>query len=55
MCFKLWVFFVLVNDLYIGDPFEANKTQEICIYSSKTLLMNTLSNDRVNALPSSMF
>ena len=25
-------FFVLVNDLYIGDPLEANKTQEICIF-----------------------
>ena len=24
-------FFVLVNDLYIGDPLEANKTHEICI------------------------
>ena len=24
--------FVLVNDLYIGDPLEANKTQEICIF-----------------------
>ena len=32
MCFKLWVFFVLVNDLYIGDPLEANKTHEICIF-----------------------
>ena len=25
-------FFVLVNDLYIGDPLEANKRQEICIF-----------------------
>ena len=24
--------FVLVNDLYIGDPLEANKRQEICIF-----------------------
>ena len=23
---------VLVNHLYIGDPLEANKTQEICIF-----------------------
>ena len=27
-----WVYFALVNDLYIGDPFEANKTKEICIF-----------------------
>ena len=32
MGFKFWVFFVLVNDLYIGDPLEANKRQEICIF-----------------------
>ena len=34
MCFKLWVFFALVNALYIGDALEANKTQEIhvCIF-----------------------
>ena len=32
MGFKLWVIFVLVNDLYIGDPLEANKRQEICIF-----------------------
>ena len=25
-------FFVLVNDLYIGDSLEANKRQEICIF-----------------------
>ena len=25
-------FLVLVNDLYIGNPLEANKTQEICIF-----------------------
>ena len=25
-------FFVLVNDLLISDPLEANKTQEICIF-----------------------
>ena len=25
---------MLVNDLYIGDPLEANKTQEICITPS---------------------
>ena len=24
--------FVLVNDLYIGDPLKANKTQKICIF-----------------------
>ena len=24
--------FVLVNDLYMGDPLEASKTQEICIF-----------------------
>ena len=28
----LSIFFVLVNDLYIGDPSEANKRQEICIF-----------------------
>ena len=32
MGFKLWVLFVYVNDLYIGDPLEANKRQEICIF-----------------------
>ena len=32
MCFKLWVAFALVNDLCIGDPLEANKTQEIWIF-----------------------
>ena len=35
MGFKLlvfFVFFVVVNDLYIGDPLEANKRQEICIF-----------------------
>ena len=26
------LFFVLVNNLYVGDPLEANKTQEICIF-----------------------
>ena len=25
-------FFVLVNDRYIGDPLEANITQEICSF-----------------------
>ena len=25
-------FFVLVKNLYIGDPLEANKRQEICIF-----------------------
>ena len=25
-------FFVSVNELYIGDSLEANKTQEICIF-----------------------
>ena len=24
--------FFLVNDLYIDDPLEANKTQEICVF-----------------------
>ena len=47
-------FFVLVNDLCIGDPFEANKTEEYS-HSSKTLLMNTLNSGRVNPLPSSMY
>ena len=50
LCFSSSVFFVLVNDLYIGDPLEANKTQEIC-YSIKTLLMNTLSSGRINPSP----
>ena len=27
-----YFFFVLVNDLYIGDPLEANKRREICIF-----------------------
>ena len=45
--------FVLVIDLYIGDPLEVNKTQEYA-YSSKTLLMNTLNNGSVNPLTSSM-
>ena len=26
-----YFFVVLANDLYIGDPLEANKRQEICI------------------------
>ena len=43
-------FFVLVNDVHIGDPLEANKTQEICI-----LLMNTLTSCRINPLLSSMY
>ena len=29
---SIFFFFVLVNDLYIGDPLEANKRQEICIF-----------------------
>ena len=29
---SLDIFFVLVNDLYIGDPLESNKTQEICLF-----------------------
>ena len=28
----LSIFFVLVNDLYMGDPLGANKRQEICIF-----------------------
>ena len=40
--------------MYIGDPLEENKTQEICIFS-KTLLMNTLNSGRINPLPSSMY
>ena len=28
----LGIFFVLVNDLYIGDPLEANNTHEIYIF-----------------------
>ena len=47
-------FFVLVNDLYIGDPLESNETQEICIFL-KTLLMSTQNSGRVNHLPSSMY
>ena len=27
-----YFFFVLVNDLYISDPLEANKRQDICIF-----------------------
>ena len=50
----LSIFFVKVNDLYIVDRLEANKTQEICIFS-KTLLMNTLNSGRVNPLPRSMY
>ena len=46
--------FVLVNDLYIGDALEANKHMKYA-YSSKTLLMNTLDNDRITPLPSSMY
>ena len=30
--FQALSIFVLVNDLYIGDPLEANKTQNICIF-----------------------
>ena len=30
--FQALSIFVLVNDLYIGDPLEANLTQEICIF-----------------------
>ena len=30
--FQALSIFVLVNDLYIGDPLEANKTQEISIF-----------------------
>ena len=30
----LSIFFVLVNDLYIGDPLEANIRQEICIFQN---------------------
>ena len=33
---------VLVNDLYIGDPLEANKTGNVHI--PERLLMNTLNN-----------
>ena len=46
----LSICFVSLNDLYIGDPLEADKRQEIS-YSSKTLLMNTLNNCRVNPSP----
>ena len=41
--------FVLVNDLDIGDALEAI-THMKCAYFSKTLLMNTLNNDRVSPL-----
>ena len=30
--FQAMGIFVLVNNLYIGDPLEANYTQEICIF-----------------------
>ena len=53
MCFKLWIFFALVNDLYIGDPLEGNKTQKYA-YSNKTLLMNTRNSVRVDPLASSV-
>ena len=39
--FQALSIFVLVNDLYIGDPLEANKLREYA-YSSKILLINTL-------------
>ena len=54
MCFKLCVFSVLVNDLYIEDPWMQIKHMKYA-YSSKTLLMNTLSNGRGNPLHSSMY
>ena len=50
----LGIFFVSVNDLYIGDPLEANNTQKYA-YSSKTLLMKTLNSKLGNPLPSTMY
>ena len=50
----LGICFALVNDLYIGDQLEANKTQEYA-YASKTLLINTLNSGRVNTLISSLY
>ena len=47
-------FLVLVNDLYIGNPLEANKLRKYS-YSSKTLFMNTRNNGRVNPFPSSVY
>ena len=47
MCFKLWEFFVLVNDLYIGDSWKQIKHMKYA-YSRKTLLMNTQNNGRDN-------
>ena len=32
----LSIFLVLVNDVYIGDPLKANKTQEICIFQKES-------------------
>ena len=52
--FQALSIFVLVNDVYIGDPVDANKTQKNA-YSSKTLFMNTLNSGRINPLPSSMY
>ena len=47
-------FFVLVNDLYIGDPLKTNKHRTYA-YFSKTLLMTTLNSGRINLFPSSMY
>ena len=48
--FQALSIFVSVNDLYIGDPLEANKLRKYA-YSSKTLLINTLNSGRVNLRP----
>ena len=50
MCFKLWIFFVLVNDMYIGDPWKQIKHMKYA-YSSKNLLINTLNNGNVTPSP----
>ena len=42
--------FVLVNDLCMDDPLEANKHMKYA-YSRKTLVMNTLNNGRLTPSP----
>ena len=47
--------FILVTELYIGDPYWKQIKHRKYSYSSKALLMNTLNSGIVNPLPSSMF
>ena len=47
--------FILVTELYIGDPSSKQIKHRKYSYSSKALLMNTLNSGIVNPLPSSMF